>query len=135
MDTDGYHSGYLSVTSGDPQGSLLGPLLFLVYVYDLPDGIVNQNFAFDDNTKLVDATPHISSNNMQDDIDRLQYWSITNFIDFNVEKCAVLNFLCSSPKNVDLMLGEESIQTKTAEKALGFMENTTLKWTNTSNML
>ena len=100
VDIDGYHSGCLSVTSGVPQGSLLGPLLFLVNVYDLPDEIVNQIFSFADDTKLLAAT-HRSSNNMQDGIDRLQNWSTASFIDFNVEKCAVLNFLCSSPTNVD----------------------------------
>ena len=111
------------LTSGAPQGST-GPLLFLVYVNHL------QIFSFADDTKLLSATPHRSSNNMQTDIDRLQNWSIANFIDFNEEKCAVLNFLCSSPTNYDLMLGEKSIQTKTTEKYLDAMVNKTLRWTN-----
>jgi len=49
---DGYSSRWADVLSGIPQGSVLGPLLFLTFINDLEDGIMNTILKFADDTKI-----------------------------------------------------------------------------------
>ena len=59
---DGAHSDWLPVTSGVPQGSILGPLLFLLFVNDIPSNVKHSKVAlFADDTKM-----YISVNNITD---------------------------------------------------------------------
>ena len=74
----GSYSGLLPVTSGIPQGSILGPLLFLIYINDLPNSVLfSKPLLFADDTKcLISSTKDVSSHNMQLDLDTLYQWSI-----------------------------------------------------------
>ena len=49
---NGHFSQWADVTSGIPQGSVLGPLLFVIYINDLPEAVVNTVRIFADDTKL-----------------------------------------------------------------------------------
>jgi len=48
----GSYSAWAEVMSGIPQGSVLGPLLFLIFVNDLPDWVINKICMFADDTKI-----------------------------------------------------------------------------------
>ena len=91
---DGHYSDWLAVTSGVPQGSILGPLLFLVYINDMPSYIHHgSNLAlFADDSKLYHPINTASSRTcLQADLDGLHKWSIDHGMSFNITKCKVLH--------------------------------------------
>ena len=60
-----------SILSGVPQGSVLGPMLFLVYIDDLEEGVTGNILKFADDTKLFRKVKEIGDNQkLQDDIDK-----------------------------------------------------------------
>ena len=86
----GSSSDWSEVVSGVPQGSVLGPLLFLVYVNDLPRGVRSSLTMFADDTKLyssVSTPQHVCA--LQADLDELSRWSDTWQLPFNQGKCKV----------------------------------------------
>ena len=73
------------VLSGVPQGFVLGPILFLVYINDLEEGVTGNILKFADDTKLFRKTKEIGDKqNLQDYIDKLVRWSdkMANVIQF-----------------------------------------------------
>ena len=65
-----------ALLSGVPQGSVLGPILFLVYINDLEEGVTGKILKFADDTKLFRKVKDIGDKqNLQDDIDKLVKWS------------------------------------------------------------
>ena len=77
-----------AVKSGIPQGSILGPLLFIIFINDLPSDIKNHCMMFADDTKIF-GNPGKA---LQLDIERADDWAHTWQINFNVAKCKVLHF-------------------------------------------
>ena len=89
---DGEVSSWKSVLSGVPQGSVLGPILFLVYIDDLEEGVTGNILKFADDTKLFRKTKEIGDKQkLQDDIDKLVRWSEKWQMLFNVGKCKCLH--------------------------------------------
>ena len=79
------------VTSGIPQGSVLGPLLFVIYINDLPDTVSSHIYLFADDTKLMRRI--LSENDakaLQNDLTLLEAWSRKWLLQFNPDKCHVL---------------------------------------------
>ena len=67
MVVDGEVSSWKSVLSGVPQGCVLGPILFLVYINDLEQGVTGKIFKFADDTKLYRKVKEIGDKqNLQD---------------------------------------------------------------------
>ena len=89
---EGEESDSVPVISGVPQGSVLGPILFLVYINDLPDDIVSQVRLFADDTAIYLALEDKSdSDKLQRDLDRLQTWEARWDMEFNPSKCQVVS--------------------------------------------
>ena len=82
---DGEVSNWKSVLSGVPQGSVLGPILFLIYINDLDDSITSNVLKFADDTKLFrKVNTDGDKQHLQNDLDRLVKWS---------EKCRCCSIL------------------------------------------
>ena len=89
---DGEVSSWKSVLSGVPQVSVLGPILFLVYIDDLEEGVTGNILKFADDTKLFRKTLEIGDKQkLQDDIDKLVRWSEKLQMLFNVGTCKCLH--------------------------------------------
>ena len=89
---NGASSDWCPVTSGVPQGSVLGPLLFLVYINDIDSGLTTRICKFADDTKLgVDASKAEDVEALRSDLARLGEWSERWQMPFNTAKCHVLH--------------------------------------------
>ena len=88
---NGSTSGVAPVISGIPQGTVLGPVLFVIYINDLLDDITSDGLMFADDTKVFrQITSREDAIALQNDIRKLEEWSDTWLLKFNAEKCHVL---------------------------------------------
>jgi hypothetical protein len=89
------------VTSGIPQGSVLGPLLFVAFINDLPESMKNdsQAFLYADDTKLFREIRSIEDcHKLQEDIHCMYDWSVKWQLKFHRKKCKVM---CISNRQIN----------------------------------
>jgi len=124
---NGNVSSWLYVISGVPQGSILGPLLFLIFINDIDKGIVSKLLKFADDTKLVGTvSSEVEIEQLRTDLERLYSWSIDWQMLFNTDKCKVMHFGYKN-NTASYSLGNVNIQSGKEEKDLGIIINQTLK--------
>ncbi|GAB0176010.1 triadin [Grus japonensis] len=108
-----------SVTSGIPQGLVLGPALFNIFVGDMDSGIKCTLSKFANDTKLCGVVNMLEGrDDIQRDLDRLERWACVNLMKFNKAKCKVQHMSRHNPMNNN-GLGREWIESSPEKKDLG----------------
>ena len=127
-------SSPVKVTSGVPQGSVLGPLLFLLYVNELPKLTKSELKMFADDVKLfrgIESAADVQT--LQDDLNVLSHWSKEWLLRFNTSKCKVMHVGHGNPSHDYSMEQQdgtiERLQVSKLERDLGVHVADTLKAT------
>ena len=126
-------SNPLPVISGVPQGSVLGPILFLVFVNDISDSVLSSKvLLFADDTKCFKAI-HDSqdSHSLQLDIHQLSSWSHRWSLFFNEQKCVSIRFSLKAPALIShtyYVNGEPALLHDTY-RDLGIIMSNNISWT------
>ena len=93
---DGVRSDLLQVSSGVPQGSILGPLLFCIFMNDLPTSLISNNpYLYADDAKFLFIDK--SNQEIQNGVDRISLWVSRNRMSLSAEKCCSIAFKGQQP--------------------------------------
>ena len=78
-------SSWAKVNAGLPQGSILGPLLFFIYINDLPNGLQSNPNLFADNTSLFSTVQGITTStvSLNNDLKKISEWAAQCKMNFN----------------------------------------------------
>ena len=120
------------MTSGIPQGSVLGSTLFVLYINDLPDSMQNNSTAamFADDTKMFARTDtSTDKEKLQEDLNCVCKWSSPWLLKFHPDKCKVLSLgykLDETPPTLNMVTNSEDgsvnqvkLEATTCEKDIG----------------
>jgi hypothetical protein len=121
VSVNGAMSRSVEPTSGVPQGSVLGPTLFKIFVNDLPNEVGLECLLYADDLKLwISATSDATVEVLQSALDALHLWSTQWLLPINHEKCCVLPVGSTQPRGV-YHIGGYLIREATLEKDLGIL--------------
>ena len=122
------YSDFSPVASGIPQGSILGPDLFIIYINDLPENIKSCCKIFADDTKLYG--PSKSHDILQEDLLNLLKWSDIWQLKFNVSKCHVLHIGTNDKAPTYYMNSDNTLELSgtDSEKDIGVTFSNNLKF-------
>jgi hypothetical protein len=126
---DGEASGWETVGSGVPQGSVLGPVLFLIFIGDLDRATTADVWLrkFADDTKAANEIHgEKDCENLQEAFDRLLQWADRWGMEFNRQKCKVMHFGNNNGKHIYRM-GDHVLEQTEEEKDVGVMVSNNLK--------
>ena len=135
------YSTYHKLEYGTPQGSCLGPLLFLIYINDLQNSILySTTILFADDTTLLQGHQNLKylKWSVEEDLKLMIDWFRANLLTINLDKTECLLFNknnCNSPLNLELELGTSIIKCTDQVKFLGLWIDNKLQWTHHTNTL
>ena len=132
---NGSYSSYKTVESGVPQGSVLGPLLFLIYINDLERDVKSNIKFFADDTMLFSIVkdPAISANDLNHDLNTIHQWAQQWKMEFNPDpskQATEVLFSCkkSSPQHPQLIFNGAAVANVNEQKHLGLILDSKLSF-------
>lgn len=132
---NGTESSWAPVLSGIPQGSILGPVLFSLFINDMPNNVKSLISLFADDTKIhLPLTSDDSANQLQEDLQVLEAWSTAMQMRFHPKKCKVMHLGRTNTKKEYFMHTDDGdlhkLEETEVEKDLGVHTDNKLKFTD-----
>ena len=131
---EGINSTWCAIPSGVPQGSLLGPLFFVIFIGDLPEVVMAGNcvslYADDCKTSRITNCPADHSV-FQSDLDNFYAWGQQNLMEFNVKKSKLMHITKrKTPIHSDLHLNNDILELTSEFRDLGLVTKGNLSWSS-----
>lgn len=127
----GTSSEWSPVISGTPQGTILGPILFLIYINDITANVKSKIKIFADDTKIYREMndPIADTAILQSDLNSVSEWANKWQMRFNIDKCELMRITHSRDKSVpNYSLEEKSLNVVQHVKDLGVTVSSDLSW-------
>ena len=135
----GQHSSWCNIKAGVPQGSVLGPLMFIVYINDIVDNIKGNIKLFADDTALYIDVDNTSQGEqvINADLLTIENWASQWLVNFNPSKTVAMKLSLKSKPKPDpvLYFGNQQLEIVTHHKHLGLEISNKLTWQNHINRL
>ena len=109
---------------------MIGPLLFVLFINDLPRELVNVSKLYADDTKMLSQmVSDLSASKLQLDLDNAFKWTQDWLLLFNTSKCVVMHYGHNN-KNFPYYINGKQLTVSETERDLGIIFNSNLKWKN-----
>jgi hypothetical protein len=133
---EGTPSAPTSVDSGVPQGTVLGPLLFLCHINDLPKAVKSKVRLFADDCLLYrEINAFRDHTALQEDLRNLEEWASRWGMVFNATKCYIMTLARRPPSNFFYSLDNTVLKNVSTNPYLGVQFSNDLKWSAHINYL
>ena len=120
-----------ALTSGFPQGSVLGPLLFILFINDLPDSVVSPCRLYADDAIIYNSRDH--QGQLQSDLDVLNSWANTWQLGYSVSKCFLMTVGQRQSHNVQFTLDGSNLELVDEHPYLGIVLQSNLTFSTHIN--
>lgn len=130
---DGEASDWENVTSGVPQGSVLGPVLFVIYINDIDENLMSKIGKFADDTKMGKSVSSMQGiEQLREDLVKLGNWAADWQMSFNTDKCVVIHLGSENSKQHYSLCGSV-LRESTKERDLGIIVDSSMKFSEQCN--